>query len=133
MKSHSFRHAFLLAGWIAASAAFAGPDIVKCTDSAGHITLTDEPCREGTETVMVPASAIPPAAEDGEHALAVTRIVSAERVTAPPPAPRAADTWARKATPERMLARDVATLKAARASMLQQDNAARHTRLAGLN
>ena len=41
MRSHRFRHAYLLAAWMAASAAFAGPDIVKCTDTAGHVTLTD--------------------------------------------------------------------------------------------
>ena len=132
MTPNSFRPALLLAGLIAASAAFAGPDIVKCTDSAGHVTLTDEPCHEGSETVLVPGGAQTPAAEDGEHPLAVTRIAATERVAAPRSAVRA-DNWVKKAMPERMLARDVATLKAARATMQLQDNAARHTRLAGLN
>ncbi|HZV63302.1 MAG TPA: DUF4124 domain-containing protein [Telluria sp.] len=130
MRSHSFRHAYLLAAWMAASAAFAGPDIVKCTDAAGHVTLTDEPCREGSQTLLVPGNATP-ASADGEHPLAVTHIVTSERVIAPPSAPRAA-TLVKKAGPERMLARDVLTLKAARAAMLL-DNSARHAHLAGLN
>jgi hypothetical protein len=132
MRSHSFRHAYLLAAWMAASAAFAGPDIVKCTDAAGHVTLTDEPCREGSQTLLVPGNATTPAGEDGAHPLAVTHIVTSERVIAPPSALPAA-ALVRKAGPERMLARDVLTLKAARAAMQLLDNSARHAHLAGLN
>ena len=131
MRSHCFRHVYLLAAWMAASAAFAGPDIVKCTDAAGHVTLTDEPCREGSQTLLVPGSANTPASEDDEHLPAVTRIVTSERVIAPPSALGAA--LVKKAGPERMLARDVLTLKAARAAMQLLDNSARHAHLAGLN
>ena len=132
MTSQNFRHAILLAGWIAASAALAGPDIVKCTDSAGHVTLTDEPCREGSATVLLSGGAAAQVPDDGEHPLAVTRIVTGARVSAPRSAVRP-DTVTRKTSPERMLARDVATLKEAYATMQQLDSSARPARLLGLN
>ena len=80
----------------------------------------------------MPGGANTPAGEEGEHPPAVTRIVTSERVTAPPSALSAA-VLVKKAGPERMLARDVLTLKAARAAMLLLDNSARHAHLAGLN
>lgn len=138
MSRHLSRHALLLAGLMAASAAFAGSDIVKCVDPSGHVTLTDEPCRNGTETVIVPAAtAAPPAAVPGDEAAvpAATRVITTERVYAMP-RPVRHDAWVKKATPERMLARDVATLKAARANLQLMDSSAasaRQTRLAGLN
>ena len=143
MNRHAVRHALFFAVYLAASAASAGAEIVKCVDAAGHVTLTDEPCREGRETVVVPASAgAPPAAAESE-AGAATAIVLTTPVThglatehilvsrLPAPAPRR-DRWAGKAVPDRALARDVVTLKAARASLLLMDSG-RTARLAGLN
>ena len=138
MSRHSFRHAYFLAGLMAASAAYAGSDIVKCVDPSGHVTLTDEPCRDGAATLLVPASdnSAPAAAPEDPPATipAVTRVTTTERVAATPRVRR--DTWVKKAAPDRMLARDVATLKAAYSSMQLMDSnasSARRTRLAGLN
>lgn len=38
---------------LAAPAAMAGNDIVKCVDADGHVTLTDQPCGAGAATVRV--------------------------------------------------------------------------------
>ena len=139
MQRHTVRHVFFLAICIAAPAAFAGPDIVKCVDQTGHVTLTDEPCSDGRETVLVPASVnTPPAAAENQPAApppampAAARIVTTERILVPAAVMPRHDNWVGKAAPSRALARDVATLKAARASLQLMDSG-RSTRLAGLN
>ena len=38
---------------LAAPAAMAGNDIVKCVDGGGHVTLTDQPCGAGASTVRL--------------------------------------------------------------------------------
>lgn len=118
MKRHLCLSMFCVA--LAAPAAHAGTDIVKCVDGAGRVTLTDQPCEGGATTVRLASM---PAAEG------VTRVqpypLAADSATLPPPAvhrriaaPRA------KARP---LTRDVATLKAARAQFLLGDTSGKQT------
>jgi hypothetical protein len=107
-----------LSASVAAPAAMAGNEIVKCIDSSGHVTLTDQPCEAGTATVRL-ASVTPPAvtATAQRHVL--------------PAAELRHDAWKRpqvaRAAP---LSRDVATLKAARRMLMLQET---RPRLAGLN
>jgi hypothetical protein len=94
---------------VAAPAAMAG-NIVKCVDPDGHVTLTDQPCATGAATVHleqdrtedrtapVPQRHVLPAAE--------LRQVKWRRPDLSHPLP---------------LTRDVATLKAARRTLLMQD------------
>ena len=105
---------------LAAPAAYAGADIVKCVDGAGRVTLTDQPCDSGTTTVRLANTP----ADEGmtrvePHALAV------EHAVLPPAAvQRRQATQRAKAKP---MMRDVATLKAARAQLLLLDAGAKQT------
>jgi hypothetical protein len=93
-----------IAAVLAAPAAMAagGNDIVKCVDSSGHVTLTDQPCEAGATTVRLdqdtPQRHVLPAAD--------LRHESWKRPAVARPAP---------------LSRDVATLKAARRTLMLQD------------
>jgi hypothetical protein len=140
MNTNTIRSSILLTAMLAASAAFAhGADIVKCVDQGGRVTLTDNQCSSGVQTVVAaaadaPAEAAPEAvAADAESlpaAPAVKRL-TAQRVSYAP-APVQHDSWAGSRGKTRMLARDVETLKAARLSMqvLDQASAGKHLRLA---
>jgi hypothetical protein len=90
---------------LAAPAAMAagGNDIVKCVDSSGHVTLTDQPCEAGATTVRLDQDSAPQ-----RHVLpaADLRHEAWKRPAAARPAP---------------LSRDVATLKAARRMLMLQD------------
>jgi hypothetical protein len=103
----------IVAAAVLAAPALAG-EIVKCVDSNGHITLTDQPCGSGSATV--PLSRDTGAPPPQRHVLAAAEL--------PQPA------WKRPnlAAPVR-LARDVATLKEARRMLMLQDA---RPRLAGL-
>lgn len=112
-----------LSASVATPAAIAGNEIVKCIDSSGHVTLTDQPCEAGTATVRL-ASEMPPAATVTEtqtqtqrHVLPAAELRHA--VWKQPPVVHAAP-----------LSRDVATLKAARRMLMLQET---RPRLAGLN
>ncbi|HEX9171287.1 MAG TPA: DUF4124 domain-containing protein [Telluria sp.] len=144
MKRQASQLSLILAAFAFAPTALAGSEIVKCTDNAGHVTLTDQPCSANSTSVRL--SQTPPvaaaeavlddaqAAADASEALAAAPAASTiERHTThalvrqanwtPPPAPRS-----------RPLANDVATLKAARLQLLMMDSAAkRQPRLAGLH
>jgi hypothetical protein len=148
MKCHVRQLSFILAALAFAPAALAGSEIVKCVDPAGHVTLTDQPCGGHATTVRVtpgvPASPAGVLAQDepeadGElegfadvaaagHASRVERHGATPGLLGqanwkPPPAPQS-----------KPLARDVATLKAARLQLLMMDSAAkRQPRLAGLD
>jgi hypothetical protein len=99
----------LLAIALAAPAAFAGNNIVKCVDPAGHVTLTDQPCQSGAATVALESNV------DGAG------VVTVEHYPAPQALPRGS-VQARKSLPKQVtLKRDVATLKAARAQLLLMD------------
>jgi Domain of unknown function (DUF4124) len=128
MSLKSCQLGLVLAAVMAAPAALAGPGILKCVDRAGHVTLTDQPCAPGStgERVAVqegysgasgstgsggPADELPAArARPGvEHERARSPLAKQHRWR---PAPAA-----RKAP----MARDAATLKAARAQLLLKD------------
>jgi hypothetical protein len=104
---------------IIAAAALAAPalagEIVKCVDSNGHVTLTDQPCAAGSATVRL--------AQDTGAPLPQRHVLPAAELPRP--------AWKRPnlATPTK-LARDVATLKEARRMLMLQDA---RPRLAGLD
>jgi hypothetical protein len=104
---------------LAAPVAMAGSEIVKCVDASGHVTLTDQPCDGGAATVRLTAGPEQdaPAATPQRHVLPAVDLRH--------------DAWRRPAAARpATLALDVATLKAARRTLLMLD--ARPT-LAGLN
>jgi hypothetical protein len=117
--------AAITAALAAPSAALAGSDILKCVDAGGHVTLTDQPCESGAQATRLVSNAAPegaPAPAGSEaHPLAVQRYEA-------PHALQRQQAWRpRVAQADRPLARDVATLKAARAQLLLID-ADRHAR-----
>lgn len=144
MKRHTFRTSIFISAMLAAAAAFAGADIVKCVDQNGQVTLTDAQCGEAAQTVLVTGAANTPADGSAQSTPADTatlpaapaaRRTSIERIVVAPAQLRH-DNWSAPRPGGRMLARDVETLKAARLSMQVLDEAsatARHQRLAGLN
>lgn len=103
----------MIAAVALAAPALAG-DIVKCVDSNGHITLTDQPCASGS--VTMPVSRDTGAPPPQRHVL--------------PAAELRHPAWKRPnlAAPAK-LARDVATLKEARRMLMLQDA---RPRLAGI-
>lgn len=124
MKPYLCQFSLLAAAAAFAPAALAGAEIVKCIDGSGHVTLTDQPCGEGTTMVRM---AKMPAAEGEANAQPYPLTV--ERSSVPPPRPAVRKTPQRdKAKP---MQRDVATLKEARAQFLLDDTRTKHT-LAGL-
>jgi hypothetical protein len=138
------------AGLMLSSAVFADPEIVKCIDGDGKVTLTDTRCPAAAQMVAVVAGGTEPADREeagGENEMA---LISGESSTPVTPAAVTAPTierynnasaWSKRELPGvrkhagGALARDVATLKAARHSLMLQDSAAqaaRSQRLAGL-
>lgn len=104
----------IAAALLAAPAAMAGNDIVKCVDRSGHITLTDQPCDSGSTTVRLDQDSPPPQ----RHVLPAVELRH--------------ETWKRPAVQRPApLSRDVATLKAAYRNMVMQD--ARPRLVAGLD
>jgi hypothetical protein len=138
MNRQTIRTSLFATAMLAASAAFAGADIVKCVDQDGHVTLTDSHCSDGIEKVLVAGSAETPAASDEMSAaptVPAVRRVTVQRYVLPPAELRQAS-WTSVRPASRQLARDVETLKAARLSMHVLDEASathKHQRLAGLN
>jgi hypothetical protein len=104
----------MIAAVALAAPALAG-EIVKCVDSNGHVTLTDQPCASGSVATPVSRDTGPLSAQ--RHVLPAAEL------------PRV--TWKRPnlAAPVK-LARDIATLKEARRMLMLQDA---RPRLAGLN
>ncbi len=141
MNRPTFRTSIFIAAMFAASAAFAGADIVKCVDQNGKVTLTDAGCGDAIPAVVVQAEATSAASPDSEleqaavqSAAPAARRAATQRVAFTPQAIQH-DSWTAR-RPAKMLSRDVETLKAARLSMQVLDGAsatARQQRLAGLN
>ncbi len=106
-----------LSAAVAAPVAMAGNEIVKCIDTEGHVTLTDQPCDTGSATVRLSSESPQPQAQAQRHVLPQAELHHAG--------------WKRpqvvRAAP---LSRDVATLQAAHRMMLLQET---RPRLAGLN
>jgi hypothetical protein len=116
MKRHFCQLLLLAATTMAAPVAFSETSIVKCVDDEGRVTLTDRPCEAGATTVRMASEP----ANDGVTRVRAYPLVADATVLPPPrlaqrvyvPAPRAA---------AKLLASDVATLKAARAQFVLSD------------
>jgi hypothetical protein len=142
MNRHTFRSSIFITAMLAASAAFAGADIVKCVDQNGKVTLTDSQCSEGVQTVVMQAEAAPALPSDAtiaegavQPAAPAMRRVAPQRVAYAPQQIQH-DSWSPARPAGKMLSRDVETLRAARLSMRVMDEASassRHQRLAGVN
>lgn len=135
----------LVAALLAAPAAMAGGEIVKCVDTAGHVTFTDQPCGAGSVSTRLAQDG--GAAYGGSGSAGATGASGPDLPAAPVPAPIPASTpglqryvlpqadlrhsdWKRPAARPATLARDVATLKEARRMQLAQDAPRQH--LAGI-
>ncbi len=138
MNINTIRSSILLTAMLAASAAFAaGTDIVKCVDESGRVTLTDNQCSAGMQSVAAePAAGLEPAEvvaadADSVPAAPAVRRATTQRISYAPMQVQH-DSWAGSRGKIRILARDVETLKAARLSMqvLDQASVGKHQRLA---
>ena len=125
-----------LAAMVFASSAFA-TDINKCVTASGSVTLTDEVCPGGTQTVKVisaPSDASDETAVAGAAVSAAPTRPGIERFPMQRMPTRYA-TVIRSPQPQRGLSLDIATLKTARANLASFDTASqamRSQRLAGL-
>ncbi|WP_164557763.1 DUF4124 domain-containing protein [Massilia atriviolacea] len=148
MIHRALTRSMFFAGLMLSSTVFADPDIVKCIDSDGKVTLTDARCPAADQTVAVVAGGTGPAApeESGDE----NEMAAIAGESSDTPAGASAPTVERHYTaavwPKRDfpgvrkhagggLSRDVATLKAARHNLMLQDSAAqaaRSQRLAAL-
>jgi hypothetical protein len=148
MKRHASQLSLILAAFAFAPAALAGSEIVKCVDSSGHATLTDQPCGGNATTLrLTPGAPEAPSGvlEQGEPEADADagRVFEPGAEVGPAPVERHVATrgllrqpdWKTPPAPgSKPLARDVATLKAARLQLLMMDSAAkRQPRLAGLH
>jgi hypothetical protein len=129
------RQACLLSLIVAALAAppgvLAGSDIVKCVDQAGHLTLTDQPCTAGAATVRLSTEPAAESAAPSAMADVEAPPLSVEHLPRRQPMLRPGGWKTPAAGPAKPLARDVATLKAARVQLLLMDSVGRPPRLRG--
>jgi hypothetical protein len=141
MKFSACQLSLTLLAACAAPAALAGPDILKCVDRSGHVTLTDQPCPAGSRvSLVIPDAATGPVSTPGaaqigtsggagatgaggDEPVPATGAPAVEHYPLPPPPPRAK---ARPAPAKRTpMTRDEVTLKAARIKMLLNDDLTR--------
>ena len=120
MKRLASQLSLIIAALAATPAALAGSDILKCVDGAGHVTLTDQPCESGARATRLSANAAPEGAAESSGAGEV-QPVSLQRYEASPAMVNQQSWRPRVPQRDRPLARDVATLKAARAQMMLLD------------
>ncbi|THC46372.1 DUF4124 domain-containing protein [Massilia sp. Mn16-1_5] len=123
MKRLASQLTLMCAALAAMPAALAGSEILKCVDGAGHVTLTDQPCESGSQATRLVSNAAP----ESSAGVTETRPLAVQRYEAPPAMHRQQAWRPRVAQQDRPLARDVATLKAARAQLLLIDSE-RHAR-----
>ncbi len=116
MNRQTLARSFLVTGLALAPCCFAGADIVKCVGADGHVTLTDQPCQGGERSVALLAGGEAGNAPAAAPTVASTLRTARERLSA--------GGLRRLDPPSRSLARDVATLKAARRAMQLMDSAA---------
>ena len=127
MKRLAYQLSFVFAAIAATPAALAGSEILKCVDAGGHVTLTDQPCESGERmTRLVTGSAQESAPESVPEAPAASgeaQPVTVQRNEAQSAMLRQQNWRPRVAAQrDRPLARDVATLKAARAQLTLIDS-----------
>ncbi len=131
MNSKTTTRALFLAGTLfAAASAFAGADINKCVSASGTVTLTDEACPSGAQTVKLVTGATDSDADDSANTATAQR-PSVERYAAARTPVRYAPRT-RSEQPAAGLSLDTATLKAARMNMHLFNSANRSQRVAGL-
>lgn len=114
-----------------ATPAMAGGDIVKCVGADGRVTLTDGDCPSGVASVIVPAALNTAPGEDKAGALASTPAVNTTAVlrrASLSVQPIEHDNFIDPRPRGKVFARDAATLRAARASLLALDEAAASAR-----
>ena len=130
MKRLASQLSLMLAALAAAPAALAGTEILKCVDRAGNVTLTDQPCEGAARmTRMTLGPTSESASYGGSGSTSATASGSGaepqaaplQRYAATPAMHRQQDWRPRMPARDRPLARDVATLKAARAQMMLLD------------
>ena len=125
MKRLATQLSLVFAAIAAPPAALAGSEILKCVDAGGHVTLTDQPCESGAQATRLVSNA----GSESAPAATETQQAAVQRYEAPHPLQRQ-QAWRPRVAQvqqDRPLARDVATLKAARAQLLVID-ADRHAR-----
>jgi hypothetical protein len=140
MKLSTTCRTLFLASLLVGTAALADPELRRCIDPVGHVTLTDEPCLQDD-------SVAPPKSDSAEAAdVAASTNPAADPVKANKPVPRQRaqlapaaaarqSEWAKNATAHRF-SLDAETLKAARLNLQMRDDvslAQRRQRLAGIN
>lgn len=111
---HRFSRMILLACAFIAVTGSAKADIVRCIDGEGMVLITDTPCNADATTVRAPSVA-KATRTGGKGSPEANRFAAAEQA-------RAA-AWANKPAASRKFALDVATLKAAKISMVSIDQA----------
>jgi hypothetical protein len=135
MKRQIATRAIIIASMVCASSAFAGStDVKKCISESGQVTLTDEACPSGAQTVKIISTPGAIGNEQPAGDTAESRVVASERYGSAR-IPVRYPALLRTSTPARGLSLDVTTLRAARASMQMFDNAShslRQQRVAGL-
>jgi len=112
MARHTFAYAVFFGCLLVAFADFANADIVQCIDGAGAVTFTDVPCKKSADVVRVSVSADSSSVSGGAALLA--RSATAAGKIHPSGS-------VKKPARKRGLALDVATMRAARSSMLLRD------------
>ena len=138
MNCRAIRHTLFAAGMVFVSSTFAGTEVIKCTDESGHVTLTDQPCPgQAAQVVLSAASApapAPAAAVTVDEAVpAVSNGATRYQLTNLPPSPRLRTApYTQVQAPGRSLARDVATLKEARRTLMLLDSTMSASRQRGL-
>lgn len=126
MNHQASTRAIFLAGMVFASGAFAASsEIKKCVTESGHVTLTDEVCPGGSQTIKVITG---PSDADDNNTLPAARTVATERYTIPS-LPARYSTLTKASTPARGLPLDISTLRAARANLQMFDNASESLKL----
>ena len=123
MKRLATQLSIVFAAIAAAPAALAGSEVLKCVDVEGHVTLTDQPCESGARMTRLVAAAAPESEAEAPAAVAAPQAPAVQRYEAAPALQRQ-QSWRPRvaAQTDRPLARDVATLKAARAQLLLIDS-----------
>lgn len=134
MNCRAIRHTLFAAGMVFVSSTFAGTEVIKCTDDAGRVTLTDQPCKGDEAAQVLVVAAAEPAAVPTEDAPAVSDNTTRYQLTNLPPSSRLrAAPYTQVQAPGRSLARDVATLKEARRTLMLLDSTMSASRQRGLS
>jgi len=130
MKRLASQLCLMLAAVAAAPAALAGTEVLKCVDNAGRVTLTDQPCEGAARVTRMSFGASSESTSQGGTGNTSATASGAGMEPQAAPLQRYAATprmqqqhgWRpRLPARDRPLARDVATLKAARAQLLLLD------------